>query len=251
MKKVLASMLSILLLLLPTVTQMRPAVAQELPSPMYGDPNGDGKVSADDALLILRSVVGKTQLTALQAELAQVIVAAEAPSADDALHILQYVVGKRIAFLRVKEDVTIATPTYAWEYTKKVTNKYEQVQVIDTYEQYLALQELEVWNETAQFDKYTQDYFENKSLFVLAANRYRLNSPVEVEFVWVADRVLQVQMVDVTSCLAGDVIPNLFFITEINKLQSEYDTIRLNVFHLGLGSRRENPECWKIYCYEQ
>ena len=49
MKRMVAFLLSVLLLLRPTVTQMRPSVAQELPSPMYGDPNGDGKVSADDA----------------------------------------------------------------------------------------------------------------------------------------------------------------------------------------------------------
>ena len=66
---------------------------------------------------------------------------------------------------------------------------------------------------------------------------------------WVADGVLQIQMADVESCIGGDDTPELFFITEISKIQSAYDSVQLNVFHWGFGCRRDNPACWKTYTF--
>ncbi|MBQ6819060.1 MAG: hypothetical protein IJP35_05585 [Clostridia bacterium] len=59
----------------------------------YGDVDGDTKITATDALEVLKSVVGKTELTAAQFKAADVSGDGKV-GADDALLILQYVVGK-------------------------------------------------------------------------------------------------------------------------------------------------------------
>ncbi len=59
----------------------------------YGDVDGDGKVSAADALEVLKAVVGNVTLTDEQKVLADVD-GDEKTSSDDALHILKKVVGK-------------------------------------------------------------------------------------------------------------------------------------------------------------
>ena len=63
----------------------------------YGDVNEDGKVDASDALEILKSVVGKVELTARQTIVADVD-AGEKVDAADALFVLKKVVGKVDAF---------------------------------------------------------------------------------------------------------------------------------------------------------
>lgn len=138
MKRMVAFLLSVLLLLLPTVTQMSPAVAQELPSPMYGDPNGDGKVSADDALLILKSVVGKVVLNESQRDLARVTAQTGAPDAVDALEVLQHVVGKSRVFSRFGETAVIEK-FYSIEQASLRKGTFEQVELVESYEQYTAL----------------------------------------------------------------------------------------------------------------
>jgi hypothetical protein len=60
---------------------------------LLGDLDGDGSVSAADALLILKAVVGKTQLTETQQAAAKTS-ADDTIGAEDALCILQKVVGK-------------------------------------------------------------------------------------------------------------------------------------------------------------
>lgn len=59
----------------------------------YGDVDGDTKISATDALEVLKSVVGKVELTAAQFKAADVSGDGKV-GADDALLILQFVVGK-------------------------------------------------------------------------------------------------------------------------------------------------------------
>ena len=59
----------------------------------YGDINGTGEITADDALLALQMAVGKFQPTEEQAKAANVDGEGEV-TATDALLILQYVVGK-------------------------------------------------------------------------------------------------------------------------------------------------------------
>ncbi len=60
---------------------------------LYGDADGDEKISAGDALTILRHVVGKSKLEGERAIVADVS-GTDGISAQDALLILQYVVGK-------------------------------------------------------------------------------------------------------------------------------------------------------------
>ena len=59
----------------------------------YGDINGNGEITADDALLALQMTVGKFQPTEEQAKAANVDGEGEV-TATDALLILQYAVGK-------------------------------------------------------------------------------------------------------------------------------------------------------------
>ena len=62
MKKIILVLLAFSLLL----TIALPAVAQTAEQPTYGDVDGDGKIEAADALLVLRYVVGKAELTEAQ-----------------------------------------------------------------------------------------------------------------------------------------------------------------------------------------
>ncbi|MBR4868063.1 MAG: hypothetical protein IKU10_02810, partial [Clostridia bacterium] len=61
--------------------------------PLYGDPDGDKGISAADALMILKQVVGKENMTDEQKELADVD-DDDNIAAADALMILQFVVGQ-------------------------------------------------------------------------------------------------------------------------------------------------------------
>ena len=247
MKKYIALCLILVLLILP-FGSVRSADATAV---VYGDVSCDGKVSAEDALLILQSVVGKITLTEMQRDRARVTAETGDPDANDALDVLRHVVGKLPYFLRVKEEIAVLMPTYALEYRTMADDRYEHVQVVETYEEYRALCNAQLWLPDEEAPQYTADYFETANLLIIGARRNRLNSPITVELAWVADRVLQVQLEDVESCLADYDIPDLFFITEIAKISSEYDTIQFNVFHLGLGCRRDNPDCWRTYSFEK
>ncbi|MBR6548588.1 MAG: endonuclease/exonuclease/phosphatase family protein [Clostridia bacterium] len=70
--------------------------------PLYGDPDGDNAISAADALMILKQVVGKVAMTDQQKELADVDDDGNI-SAADALLVLQHVVGKIDKFPADKE----------------------------------------------------------------------------------------------------------------------------------------------------
>ena len=72
------------------------AALKNAPDPVkgiFGDVDGDGSVSATDALEVLKSIVGKVQLTEEQQTLADVT-GDDTLGADDALDILKKVVGK-------------------------------------------------------------------------------------------------------------------------------------------------------------
>ncbi|MBR3844481.1 MAG: prolyl oligopeptidase family serine peptidase, partial [Clostridia bacterium] len=87
----------------PSVPQEQPSVPQEQPSvpqePVWeqGDVNEDSQVDAKDALLVLKSAVGKITLTDGQSNRADVN-RDEAIDAKDALDILKYAVGKIDSF---------------------------------------------------------------------------------------------------------------------------------------------------------
>ncbi len=66
---------------------------QQPEKPNYGDVNGDGKVDAKDALMVLKFAVGKVQLTEEQ-QLAAEVDGKEGINAKDALEILKYAVKK-------------------------------------------------------------------------------------------------------------------------------------------------------------
>ena len=69
-------------------------VAVEKPVPVYGDANCDGRVTAADAALVLRALVGLSELTEEGALLADVVPDYTGrPTAADAAAILRYVVG--------------------------------------------------------------------------------------------------------------------------------------------------------------
>ncbi len=74
-------------------------VAEKL---LYGDPDGNGAVTASDALMILKVVVGKVTMTDEQTELGDVDDDSTIAAAD-ALLVLQYVVGKIQKFPAEKE----------------------------------------------------------------------------------------------------------------------------------------------------
>ncbi|MBQ6818811.1 MAG: dockerin type I repeat-containing protein [Clostridia bacterium] len=102
MKKVLCALLAVVTLL--SVVAVPFAVAEDVPAGeygvnyvKYGDVNYDEAVSAADALLILQSVVGKTQFDEHKQKVGDVN-ADTLVSAADALQILQMVVGKIAAF---------------------------------------------------------------------------------------------------------------------------------------------------------
>ncbi|MBR4867810.1 MAG: dockerin type I repeat-containing protein [Clostridia bacterium] len=132
MKKVLALFLSFVLL--GSTCSVVVATTQTQSTVLYGDVSGDGVVSSADALMILQSVVGKIAFTSVQQHLGRVTAEVGAPDTADALEVLRHIVGKQPRFVREKEDIAIMLPTYSWEYTKTISDKYEQVQVIDTYD---------------------------------------------------------------------------------------------------------------------
>ena len=69
-------------------------VPAEQPIPAYGDANVDGKITAADAAMVLRALVGMSELTSRGAANANVAPAYDnAPNAADAAAILRYVVG--------------------------------------------------------------------------------------------------------------------------------------------------------------
>ena len=79
----------------------------------YGDVNYNEAIGAEDALLILKAVVGKIQLTPYQMECGDVTDDQDLASAD-ALQVLQYAVGKRTQF----ETGAIYTNPYEYITTK-------------------------------------------------------------------------------------------------------------------------------------
>ena len=83
------------LVLLFAVTAVLPAVgADEAKTKTLGDVNGDGVINTEDALMVLQSVVGITELDENAAKAADVN-SDEKIDTQDALGILQYVVGIR------------------------------------------------------------------------------------------------------------------------------------------------------------
>ncbi len=92
MRKILLIFLSVALLL--TMLVIAPVVAMAL---QMGDTNNDGYANAQDALIVLRSVVGSAHLTDEQKTLADVN-ADSLVSTLDALLILQFTVGKITKF---------------------------------------------------------------------------------------------------------------------------------------------------------
>ncbi|MBQ6817979.1 MAG: hypothetical protein IJP35_00015 [Clostridia bacterium] len=91
MRKAICILLTICLLM----TTMVVSWAEE--SPMWGDLNQNKEVDAGDALMVLKKVVGKIELTDAVAAIADVSDNGEI-DATDALMILQYVVGKITRF---------------------------------------------------------------------------------------------------------------------------------------------------------
>ncbi len=69
------------------------AALQQPEKPHYGDVNGDGKVDAKDALVVLKFAVGKAQLTE-EEQLTAEVDGKEGVNAKDALEILKYAVDK-------------------------------------------------------------------------------------------------------------------------------------------------------------
>ena len=74
------------------------AIQNQPPAVLLGDVNGDQKVDAKDALLVLKASVGKEKL-ASQQEAAAEVDGKEGINAKDALEILKYTVGKINKFL--------------------------------------------------------------------------------------------------------------------------------------------------------
>ena len=89
-KKYLRKMFIVLLAAVLTVGICVSVGASGVP----GDVNGDGKVSALDALMILQSLVGKATLTDDQKAAGNVDGVGTEPGSLDALKILQFLVGK-------------------------------------------------------------------------------------------------------------------------------------------------------------
>ena len=74
-----------------------------------GDVDGDGQISSADALLVLKSVVGKAELTETQQIAAKTTDSGEI-GAENALHILQKVVGKVKYFPTENQPVAFEQP---------------------------------------------------------------------------------------------------------------------------------------------
>ena len=72
----------------------RTAIGPDDDDIMYGDVNGDGKINSEDALTVLQSVVGLTELDERAARAANVN-SDDKIDTQDALGILQFVVGIR------------------------------------------------------------------------------------------------------------------------------------------------------------
>ena len=92
MNRIIPVLLTLSLLL----TIALPAAAQTAEQPTYGDVNGNDKIEAADALLVLRYVVGKAELTEAQQIAADISFmfyeeAEHKVDTADALLILQYV----------------------------------------------------------------------------------------------------------------------------------------------------------------
>jgi len=83
---------------------------------MLGDPNGDGAIMADDALMVLRATVGKESLTLRQQSAADVDCSDDI-GAGDALQILRNIIGKPVVHTGLKGNSFTIGSVYASKYT--------------------------------------------------------------------------------------------------------------------------------------
>jgi len=77
--------------LYPIITYGRVSVIEDIPV-LYGDVNLDGKITAADATMVLRYIVGLEELSDIQKRAADVTADGEITAAD-ATMILRYIVG--------------------------------------------------------------------------------------------------------------------------------------------------------------
>ncbi len=100
MKRFLAMMLCGVLLLLLSLP-----VGAEATERQRGDVDGNGKIEAYDALLVLRYVVGKYELTNDELQIYANVDSALGVHADDALWILKYIVSDQYGIIGIYQFI--------------------------------------------------------------------------------------------------------------------------------------------------
>ena len=134
----------LVLLILALFVSMFPVVPAASAAVTYGDLDGDKKVTASDALTVLKSVVGKVSLNDEQIAAGDVDVSTKVDAAD-ALMILQYVVGKIDKFPAERVNTMSAEEQYYYALDQQYKVNYsdfenEIIEISDSEDAYEILE---------------------------------------------------------------------------------------------------------------